>query len=138
MLEACALENKLNIDEQEMNELAKALFEDAVEEGKTYITVDDLKAQMSKYEGLLENLGLIIDNLLFPQDPDKNEKKPKEKKKKWFQSINPYSIGLFLLLIGNVALFCQRAAYFRHFPMLGGLTPNPFYLLSRACGKFAS
>eukprot|EP00092_Neocalanus_flemingeri_P014374 GFUD01015505.1.p1 GENE.GFUD01015505.1~~GFUD01015505.1.p1 ORF type:complete len:1072 (-),score=233.84 GFUD01015505.1:230-3445(-) len=135
ILETCALENNLNIDEHEMNELAKALFEDTVEEGKTYITVDDLKAQMSKYEGLLENLGLIIDNLLFSQTPTKNEKKKGEDKNEWSMPSNSYSIALVLLILANLILFCQRAAYFRHFPMLNGLTPNPFYMLSRACGR---
>ena len=35
----------------------------------------------------------------------------------------------------NLVLFIQRAVYFRDFTTITGLTPNPFYLLSRACGK---
>ena len=35
----------------------------------------------------------------------------------------------------NVILFVHRAYYFKDFSMLSGLTPNPFYLLSRACGR---
>ena len=43
---------------------------------------------------------------------------------------------LLVFIIGiNVILFITRAYYFRFFSMLNGFTPNPFYLLSRACGN---
>ena len=46
---------------------------------------------------------------------------------------------LFVIVIGvNVALFVHRAYYFRHFANLDGSAPNPFYMLSRANGKFVS
>ena len=41
---------------------------------------------------------------------------------------------MFLISV-NIALFVQRAVYFQDFTTLSGLTPNPFYLLSRACGR---
>jgi hypothetical protein len=93
---------------------------------------------MSKYDGLLENLGLIIDDLLFTQNPTKKVKELKKKRNWPGMPTSPYSVGIFLILLANGALFCHRAAYFRHFPMLDGFTPNPFYLLSRACGKIHS
>ena len=40
----------------------------------------------------------------------------------------------FIFII-NAILFLQRAVYFKDFTTLSGLTPNPFYLLSRACGR---
>ncbi len=41
---------------------------------------------------------------------------------------------IFVVLI-NTALFAARAYYFRDFLMLDGVTPNFFYILSRANGK---
>ena len=35
----------------------------------------------------------------------------------------------------NIVLFIHRTYYFRNFTSLDGTTPNPFYLLSRGCGK---
>ena len=41
---------------------------------------------------------------------------------------------VFIIAV-NVILFVTRAYYFRDFAVLNGFTPNPFYMLSRACGK---
>ena len=43
-----------------VDELAGALFEDAVKPGKEGISVDDLSDQFKKHKGLLENLTLSI------------------------------------------------------------------------------
>lgn len=55
----------MNFDEKEIEDLASALYEDAAglaageEAGETRgITVDDLKAEMAKHDGLLENLSI--------------------------------------------------------------------------------
>ncbi len=50
-------------------------------------------------------------------------------------NVRPFLFFLFSLSIINIILFIHRAYYFKDFSMLNGLTPNPFYLLSRACGK---
>ena len=47
----------------------------------------------------------------------------------------PFILFLTFIFLMNGILFVQRAVYFRDFTTLSGLTPNPFYLLSRACGK---
>ena len=43
-----------------MSELAEALFQNAVKDGKQGITVDDLSEEFKKHPGLLENLTLSI------------------------------------------------------------------------------
>jgi|688.fasta_scaffold432079_2 hypothetical protein len=68
VLKACIEENGMKFSEKQLEELAEALYEDArgssdstshpnslVENGLTY---EDLKAQMSKHPGLLENLSI--------------------------------------------------------------------------------
>ncbi len=64
-MKACMEENGMDFDEKELEELAAALYEDAagLAAGETAgetkgITVDDLKAELSKHEGLLENLSI--------------------------------------------------------------------------------
>jgi hypothetical protein len=64
-MKACMEENGMNFDEKEIEDLASALYEDAAglaageEAGETRgITVDDLKAEMAKHDGLLENLSI--------------------------------------------------------------------------------
>jgi hypothetical protein len=49
--------------------------------------------------------------------------------------VRPFLFFLIVLSIINIILFIHRAYYFKDFSMLNGFTPNPFYLLSRACGQ---
>ena len=132
ILEECAKQSNLQIDDQQLFELSKALFDDASsDEKQSVIRFYDLKQQMSKYDGLLDNLCLIIDQLFLAN------KTPRNKKKKHIMSPSskPYKLVLMILLIANVALMVYRAVYFLDFPSLSGLVPNPFYLVSRACGE---
>ena len=55
----------MEFDEDQVNDLAQALFVDAVKPGKDGITVDDLSDQFKKHKGLLENLTLSIGLLLY-------------------------------------------------------------------------
>ena len=64
-MKACMEENGMNFDEKEVEGQAQALYEDAAglaagEEAENCpgITVDDLKAELAKHEGLLENLSI--------------------------------------------------------------------------------
>ena len=63
------------------------------------------------------------------------EKIPKFLSKQYFLNNLPFITFLAFIIIVNATLFIQRAVYFKDFTTLSGLTPNPFYLLSRACGK---
>ena len=53
----------------------------------------------------------------------------------YWRNNRPFLFFLFILAAVNIILFIHRAYYFKDFSMLNGFTPNPFYLLSRACGK---
>ena len=65
VIKACMEENGMNFDEKEVEDLAQALYEDAAglaagesADNTKGITVEDLKAELSKHEGLLENLSI--------------------------------------------------------------------------------
>ena len=60
IIKSCVAENGMEFDEDQVNDLAQALFVDAVKPGKDGITVDDLSDQFKKHKGLLENLTLSI------------------------------------------------------------------------------
>ena len=143
IIKSCVSENGMEFDEVQVNDLVKALYDDAVKPGKEGISVDDLSDQFKKHEGLLENLTLSIGKWLVPPKPAPKkslkqrmmDKIPQSMSKKYIQNNLPF-IGFLMFLIGiNLALFIQRAVYFQDFTTLSGLTPNPFYLLSRACGR---
>ena len=65
VMKACMEENGMRFDEKEVEDLAQALYEDAAglaagesADGVKGITVDDLKAELLKHDGLLENLSI--------------------------------------------------------------------------------
>ncbi len=65
VLKACIEENGMKFSEKQVEELAEALYDDARDSSDTSrhstrngLTYDELKAQMSKHPGLLENLSI--------------------------------------------------------------------------------
>ena len=76
VMKACMEENGMRFDEKEIEDLAQALYEDAAglaageaaqeadmaeaESKPRGISVEDLKAEMAKHEGLLENLSIKL------------------------------------------------------------------------------
>eukprot|EP00090_Calanus_glacialis_P005272 TRINITY_DN14088_c0_g1_i1.p1 TRINITY_DN14088_c0_g1~~TRINITY_DN14088_c0_g1_i1.p1 ORF type:complete len:1071 (+),score=285.92 TRINITY_DN14088_c0_g1_i1:327-3215(+) len=143
IIKSCVAENGMEFDEDQVNDLAQALFVDAVKPGKDGITVDDLSDQFKKHKGLLENLTLSIGKWLVPPKPvpekpwqqKLREKLPQNMNMKYFRNNQAFIFFLCFIILANMILFIQRVVYFRNFTMLSGYTPNPFYLLSRACGR---
>ena len=65
VMKACMEENGMRFDEKEIEDLAQALYEDAaglaageVTDETKGITVEDLKAELLKHDGLLDNLSI--------------------------------------------------------------------------------
>ena len=56
VMQACMEENGMSFDEEAVEELTRALYQDAVSHQQPGITYSSLKSQISKHEGLLENL----------------------------------------------------------------------------------
>ena len=143
VIKACMRENGMDFDEDELNNLASALFHDGVSEGQEAMTLDDFKEQLTRH-GLVEGLAIMITKWLVPPPPPKKksfcdslrENLPQRYLSKDYWSNNKsLHCTIFVFLLINAILFIHRAYYFRDFSMLSGLTPNPFYLLSRACGR---
>ena len=65
VMKACMEENGMRFDEKEIEDLAQALYEDAAGlaagegmEETNGISVEDLKAELSKHDNLLQNLSI--------------------------------------------------------------------------------
>lgn len=143
VMKACMVENGMDFDDKDIRDLANALFDDAVREGQDAINVDDLKAQLQRHEGLLENMTISIGKWLVPPKPVKPkpfptrmmEKLPQSLTPSYWRNNKPFFFLLSLIIGVNIILFVHRTHYFRHFSNLDGSSPNPFYLLSRGCGR---
>jgi len=143
VMKACMVENGMHFDEKEVSDLANALFDDAVKEGCSGITVDDLKDQLQRHEGLLENLTISIGRWLVPPKPSAaktwyqtfQEKLPHHFTASYWKNNKPFLLTLYLIIGINIILMVQRAYYFKDFAMLNGYTPNPLYMISRAMGR---
>lgn len=151
VMKACMEENGMRFDEKEIEDLAQALYEDAagLAAGEAAmethgITVEDLKAELSKHDGLLENLSINIGKWLVPPKPPKprpftqrlKDCLPHQFSMMYIRNNKQFLFfTLVFIIIINVALFVARAYYFKDFAMLNNFRPNPFYLLSRANGR---
>ena len=142
----------MKFDDKTIGDMVNALYRDAISSSEDSsevprgITINDLKTQMAKHDGLLENLSLSIGKWLVPAKAPKPktlkqklaEKIPRQLTPLYFQQNWQLVSFIVVVIFGiTIALFIQRAYYFREFSMLSGFTPNPFYMLSRAFGEFS-
>ena len=59
-------ENGMQLKVEEVRHLANVLFTDGCKEGQDHLTLDDFKEQLSRREGLVANLGIMINKWLVP------------------------------------------------------------------------
>ncbi|KAI9564083.1 hypothetical protein GHT06_007821 [Daphnia sinensis] len=135
VLKACIEENGMKFSETQVEQLAVALYEDAQDCSEELdqrpdngLTYTELKAQMAKHPGLLENLSISMDRFLLP---------PAKKaipSRFTFKSISSYIknnvayivfVAIYALI--NICLVVSRAIEFKD--------TNIFYILARAGGQ---
>ena len=136
---AALKESGLKFNEAKTSRLSTVLFEDGVQTGKDFMTLDDFKNQLGRQEGLIQNLALLLNKWLLPEDSTKLRNTPK-KSTKYFTKVYWDNNKKFLITV--LAIFAimavitlERLIYFSRMSMLSGFTPNLFYMVSRAAGK---
>ncbi|EFX75389.1 hypothetical protein DAPPUDRAFT_323294 [Daphnia pulex] len=135
VLKACIEENGMKFSEKQVEELAEALYDDARDRSDTSrhstrngLTYDELKAQMSKHPGLLENLSISLDRFLLPSPEKKTQRQPIFKPMVSYVKNNvPFVIFVLAYAIVNLGLFISRAIQYKD--------SNMFYILARSCGQ---
>ena len=142
VLKACMTENGMEFDDEEVDHLASVLFTDGCKDGADHMTLDDFKEQLSRQEGLVKNMGIMINKWLVP--PPEDKKKPIKESLSEMLPVNVFSkdfwtsskrMWVLIIFLVNIVIMSQRVYYFSSFSMLNGYIPNFFYLTSRACGK---
>ncbi|XP_046642950.1 NADPH oxidase 5-like isoform X1 [Daphnia pulicaria] len=136
VLRACTEENKMNFSDEQLDQLALALYEDAVnsvDDGNISavngLEFEHLKAQLEKHPGLIDELSFSLERFLLPSTV------PRVRKSRWSASVfwsylrNNAAFLAFLVafLFVNIALFASRAYQYRQ--------ENPAYIVARACGQ---
>eukprot|EP00092_Neocalanus_flemingeri_P001546 GFUD01001648.1.p1 GENE.GFUD01001648.1~~GFUD01001648.1.p1 ORF type:complete len:1115 (+),score=222.73 GFUD01001648.1:61-3405(+) len=144
VITACMKENGMDFDDEQLTNLANALFMDGIQDGNDYMSLNDFKDQLQRQEGLLKNLASMINNWLIPHKESKekiSEEKFSEKLPRryftveYWQNNQTLLSSMFCIMLMSLIIIIQRVYYFRNFSMLNGFTPNFFYMTSRACGK---
>ena len=142
IIKACMRESGQELDKDDLHILAGSLFHDGVKKGRLTMTLEDFKRQLRRHQ-LHDGLHIMMTNWLTVQDPPSNttllerisERRRKYLCSEYWSNNNNLRFSILVILMINALLFIQRAYYFRDFSSLSGLTPNPFYLVSRACGR---
>ena len=142
VLRAMMMENGMDFEGEELKHLSNVLFTDGCKEGRDHLTLDDFKEQLSRQEGLLTNLGIMINKWLVPAKPEVEKTLLQKMLQKlpfhmatrgyWANNLRLWILMTFLV---NFLIMAQRIYFYRDFAMLNGYIPNFFDLVSRACGK---
>ena len=139
ILKACSAENGLELNDEQIEDLTSGLFEDAVNSSHQGISLEDLRQEFKKHDGLLENLTLPMVKWLMPAKTrdEKCFKKKLVDKVPYFFAFSyveknlPFVSFLIAILIINIALFIDAAL--DH--VESSSIRKPFYLLARASGR---
>ena len=142
VLRAMMMENGMEFEEEQLKHLANVLFRDGCKEGRDHLTLDDFKEQLSRQEGLLTNLGIMINKWLVPAKPEAKktllqkllEKLPFHMATRGYWA-NNLRLWILLIFVVNFGIMAWRIYFYHEYAMLSGYIPNFFYLVSRACGK---
>ena len=154
-MRACMDENGMKFEEGEVDELTHALFHDAtfISEQQQQqqagdvtvgITFEALKAQLTKHEGLLQNLSISIDRWLVPPKPKKPSTVwgafktnfiPHQCTVPYIRNNSQFIAFSLIVAVVNIALFIARAYEFRSFKQWDGFHTNYWIILARAAGK---
>lgn len=132
-------ENGLWFSEDEINDLADIIFEEAQDETQSYgktksLNFIQLKKHLTKYPGLIENLSINVERWLLPAiEISKKQSMKMPNKLRWSHIRNNYVDVIFILmfLMINIGLLTQRAYYYYK------LNSNVFYIAARASGMLS-
>lgn len=147
VMRACMDENGMKFDEGEVDELTRALFHDATtlvvnHPGAGGITFEALKAQLTKHDGLLQNLSISIDRWLVPPKPKKPDtfyqgmmsKVPHQLSVPYIRNNAEFLSFTLLLILVNLGLLLGRCYEYWGFKNSTG-TRNWWIIVARACGE---
>ena len=139
VIKSCMEENGLWFSEDEINDLADIIFEEAQDETQSYgktksLNFIQLKKHLTKYPGLIENLSINVERWLLPAiEISKKQSMKMPNKLRWSHIRNNYVDVIFILmfLMINIGLLTQRAYYYYK------LNSNVFYIIARASGMLS-
>ncbi|CAO1338201.1 unnamed protein product [Diamesa serratosioi] len=134
VMRACMDENGMKFSDEQIDDLTKAMFEDADPLNTGTLTYEALQNQLTKHGGLLENLSISIDRWLVPvpQEPHKHKKLTKNSLShkltaSYFKNNKIFLSFLLVFVIVNLVLFISRAIQYRKY--------NFLTIFARACGQ---
>lgn len=136
VLKACTEENKMTFSEEQLDQLALALYEDAVDSvdsntpsASNGLEFEHLKAQLDKHPGLIDELSFSLERFLLPSSTKKIRKTRWSSNVIWSYIRNKAAFMSFLgaYIFVNLVLFTTRAFKYRN--------ENLPYMVARACGQ---
>lgn len=128
-------ENGMKFSDTQIDDLTKAMFDDADPEHVGTITYESLTAQLTKHGGLLENLSISIDRWLVPVTPEatshakKRMNLPHQLSAPYIKNNSVYLVFVTCFILFNLFLFITRGYKFWI------KTHSWLVVIARACGK---
>jgi predicted ferric reductase len=130
VLKSCMDESRLTFSDDKLDELTEALFEDADSDGSGTISFDELKAELDKHPGVLENLTISAANWLRPPPPRKprtlSSYIPHQLTWKYIRNNLRLVFTLIIFLFINTGLFVYNALSYRDLGVA--------IMIARGCG----
>ncbi|XP_062510064.1 NADPH oxidase 5-like [Corticium candelabrum] len=130
VLKSCMDESRLKFSDDKLEELTEALFQDADTDGSGTISFDELKVELDKHPGVLENLTISAANWLRPPPPRKprtfSSYVPHQLTWKYIRNNLRLVFTIIAYLFVNTALFIYNALSYKDLGVA--------VMIARGCG----
>ena len=106
-------ESTLQFSDDKLSELTQALFEDADTDNSGTITFEELRAELDKHPGVIENLTISAANWLRPPQSRQQRSLPHWMSRKYMRNNLSWVVWLCLYFVVNTVLFVEAAVRHR-------------------------
>jgi hypothetical protein len=113
VLESCVGETALKLSDEQLDNLTEALLNDADTDGSGTITFEELKEQLDRNPGLLDNLTVSLADWLSPRKVKQYQSAVSPLK--YIRNNRPVVITIISLIIINDALFVYNAFAYKEY-----------------------
>ncbi|ESO98417.1 hypothetical protein LOTGIDRAFT_159226 [Lottia gigantea] len=126
VIQSCVDESSLSVSEADMNKLISVMFQSTDEDKSGLISFDELKTELDKHPGVMENLTISAAHWLRPPKPKKNTRACRYFTLKYWRNNRKEGVLFLLYFFINICLFALNCFLYRK--------SNVYIIIARGCG----
>uniref|UniRef100_A0A8C0AI25 NADPH oxidase 5 n=1 Tax=Bos mutus grunniens TaxID=30521 RepID=A0A8C0AI25_BOSMU len=127
VLQSCLYESAISLPKEKLDQLTLALFESADKDCSGTITFEELRDELQRFPGVLENLTISAAHWLTPPAPQRHRRQPRLLTSAYWHNHRSHALCLAVFVGLHVLLFALAASAYRAF--------GASVMVAKGCGQ---